>query len=77
MLNPKAKDEDIITSDISPTEGLAAPEKGLVAELATVPTSVSVVDSQAAKEVTIRQVGPLVLVLTGATFLNVKLPHEA
>lgn len=71
MLNTKEQDGDIIATDISPAEGLAAPEKGLVAELGTVPTSVSVVESQAAKEVTIRQVGPLVLILTGATFLNV------
>ncbi|EHL01853.1 hypothetical protein M7I_2210 [Glarea lozoyensis 74030] len=57
-------------TDISPAEGLAVPEKGLVRELAQVPTSVSVAESQGAREVTIRQVGPLVLVLTGATFLN-------
>jgi hypothetical protein len=71
MLNTKGPDEDKIVTNISPAEGLVAPEKGLVVELGTVPTSVSVVESQAAKEVTIRQVGPLVLILTGATFLNV------
>ncbi|KAH8669746.1 major facilitator superfamily-domain-containing protein [Tricladium varicosporioides] len=48
------------------------PEKGLVQEFAPeeIQQSITRVESQAAKDVTIRQVAPLVLVLTFATFLN-------
>src|SRR4051794_7204138 len=71
MSDTEKPDEDIIATNISATDGLPSPEKGLIQELARVLTSVSAVESQGSKQVTVRQVGPLVLVLTGATFLNV------
>ena len=60
---------DVVDQDVTTSEGLAAAEKGLVQELAPITNAISTVESY--KEVTIRQVAPLVLVLTCATFLNV------
>jgi hypothetical protein len=41
------------------------------------PLSIQDTSASTARDVTIRQVAPLVLVLTGATFLNVKHPTNA
>jgi hypothetical protein len=62
---------DIPIEKLKPAAGLEAPEEGLVQELASPSIRLSTVDTRASgKEVTIRQVAPLVLILTGATFLN-------
>ncbi|TVY53534.1 putative MFS-type transporter [Lachnellula cervina] len=60
-----------------PIEELKAPagfvslDTSLMQELPPLSTRINTVESRGdAKEVTIRQVGPLVLILTGATFLN-------
>lgn len=55
--------------------GLVSLETSLMQELPPLSTRINTVESRGdAKEVTIRQVGPLVLILTGATFLNVTFP---
>ncbi len=54
---------------ITTTLALVTPEKADIAEF----SSQSIRQSEAAEDLTIRQVAPLVLVLTGATFLNVRL----
>lgn len=41
------------------------------------PLSIQETSASTARDVTIKQVAPLVLVLTGATFLNVKYPANA
>ena len=51
------------------TAGILASERGVVADLS--PLSAFASTTSVAQEVTIRQVAPLVLVLTGATFLVV------
>jgi len=62
---------DIPIEKLKPAAGLEAPEEGLVQELAPPSIRMSTVESRAStKEVTIRQVAPLVLILTGAIFLN-------
>ena len=50
----------------TPPSGIA---KGVMQDLA--PLSVQATAASVAKDVTVRQVAPLVLILTGATFLNV------
>jgi hypothetical protein len=51
------------------TAGILASESGVVADLS--PLSAFVSTASVAQEVTIRQVAPLVLILTGASFLVV------
>jgi hypothetical protein len=51
------------------TAGILAPESAVVADLS--PLSAFVSTASVAQEVTIRQVAPLVLILTGASFLVV------
>jgi len=77
MVSYPSKDND--ASSAVPATGdekLPTPPSGVesavMQELA--PLSVQQTTTSVAREVTIRQVAPLVLVLTGATFLNVSLP---
>ena len=55
--------------------GLVPVETSLMQDLPPSPVEINTVESRGdTKEVTIRQVAPLVLILTGATFLNVSFP---
>jgi hypothetical protein len=66
-----AMNHDIPIEKLKPAAEAQIPEEGLVQELAPPSIRLSTVDTRtSAKEVTIRQVAPLVLILTGATFLN-------
>jgi hypothetical protein len=55
----------------APSTASAADEKTSAADLLSSPLALHRTATSVAPEVTIRQVAPLVLVLTGATFLNV------
>jgi hypothetical protein len=76
MVFEPSKDNDASVALATGDEKTSTPPSGVgsavIQELA--PLSVQDTTASAAREVTIRQVAPLVLVLTGATFLNVGLP---
>ncbi len=59
-----------VKSSANEPAGLFATEKAIAEGLA--PLSIHQTTASVAQEVTIRQVAPLVLVLTGATFLHVR-----
>jgi len=58
-----------IFGEIKPAQNISASDDPVAEQVAPLKPHASAASS--AKEVTIRQVAPLVLVLTGATFLNV------
>lgn len=66
------KDADIDIETIEP--GLFVSEKAVSEGM--VPLSIHQTTTSIAQEVTIRQVAPLVMVLTGATFLHVSIIHQ-